>query len=72
MSPGQPCFDVDLADGKFFSFIDFFRCRDGFARRRKNFGAGFFAQSRQVGDVIGMGMGEQNQADAEIFFRRQF
>ena len=58
MSPGQPRFDVDLSDTKSFPFLDLFRARQRFAFRRENLSAGFFPQSRQVGDVIGMGMRE--------------
>ena len=72
MSPGQPCFDLDPANAKSLSFIDFCRRRDRLARRRKYFGAGFFAQPRQIRDVIGMSMSKHDHFDGEIFLGGQF
>src|SRR6266700_8361597 len=71
MSPSQSRFDVDLANAKVFSFVDLFRARNRFAFRRENFGSRFFAQPWQVSHMIRMSVCEQNEFDAQIFFRRQ-
>src|SRR4030095_3096407 len=69
MSPGQSRFDVDLAKLEMFSFVNFLRARDRLARGRENLGRGFLLESWQICNVIGMRVGQQNQFDAEVFFR---
>ena len=50
-----------------FPFLDLFRAGHWFALWRKNFCARFFTQVRQIGEVIGMGVRQQNHFDAEVF-----
>jgi hypothetical protein len=54
MTPRQARIDLQISKPKLFSLVNGFRARHWFARRGKNVCAGFFAESRQIRDVIGV------------------
>ena len=71
MAPGQPRLDVDLAEPETFAFLNLLSAGNRFARGNENGCARFFTQPRQVRDMIGMRVGEQNQFHAQAFLCRQ-
>ena len=67
MTPRQSRIDLQISKSKIFSLVDWLRARHWFARRRKNICAGFFSETRQIRDVIGVRMRQQNQLQSSLW-----
>jgi hypothetical protein len=67
MTGGQARFDFQGAGFKMFSFRDRLRAFLRFELRNVNRRIGRLPEPPQIGDVIGMGVRQQNQSDAELF-----
>src|SRR2546430_17392082 len=66
MTPGQSRVDLQVAKAKTFSLVDELRTRNRFPCRCKNICAGFLAQTRQVRDMIGVSVREENELYIEF------
>ena len=66
MAPGQSCVDLQLANAKTFSLFDRLRARDGFTLRPENIGTGLLTEARQVCDMIGVSVGEEDKFDVQF------
>src|SRR5437773_11925190 len=66
MTPGQSRVDLQVAKAKTFSLLNELRTRNWFPCRRKNICASFLAQTRQVCDVVGVSMREENELYIEF------
>src|SRR5438552_9764810 len=71
MTPGQARIDLQIAKSELFSLFDRVRTRDGFASRSKNICTGLFAETREVCDLVGMRVGEENQTNIQFVVLRE-
>ena len=71
MTPRQTRIDLQISKPKLFSLVDGLRARNCFARRGKNIRAGFFAETRQIRDVIGVRVRQQNQLHVQLVVLRK-
>ena len=71
MTPRQARIDLQISKPKLLSLFDRLRARHWFARRGKNICAGFFAETRQIRDVIGVRVRQQNQLHIQLVVLRR-
>ena len=63
MTPGEAGFDFQLPNPKFLSFLDPLRPRRLFATGKKSRCFCLFRYASEIGDVIRMRVGQENQID---------
>ena len=71
MTPRQARIDLQTSKPKLFSLVNGLRARHWFACRGKNICAGFFAETRQIRNVIGVRVRQQNQLHVQLVVLRK-
>jgi len=72
MPAGFSGVDLEISDRESLADVEGFSAIGGFEFGDESSGAGGFFEGGEVGNVVGMGVGEEDKLDAQVFVCCQF